>query len=562
MIYSCDFETTTQKDDCRVWSWGVCDVPYKNYWSGINIESFIEFISRDSATYYFHNLKFDASSILNYLLTHDYKWIKDKKEKEDKTFTTLISSTLVYYNITIYFKKGKNFVKASICDSKKLLNMSVDAIAKSLKLEYQKGEIDYNKERPIGYIPDENEQDYQKNDVIIVSKGLEFYLNQKLTKMTQGACALQDYKNILGKKNFERYFPMLGKELDKDIRKAYKGGWVWLNPKYKDKIIKESGYVIDYNSLYPSVMLKYPMPYSFPKYFDGKYIEDKNYPLYIQHIRCEFELKKGFVPTIQLKNNLSFIANEYLTSSNGEAPDLFLTNIDLEIFLKHYDIIEIEYINGWKFRQKTGLFKDYIEKWSQIKINSKKEGNYGMYMLSKIMMNSLYGKFATAPEGYSKKPYLKDGVLCHELLEKEDRKPLYIPVSVYITSYARRETITVAQTVYEQGKFIYSDTDSVHGLGEIPESVELDDAAFCKWKKEFNILYCKYLRQKCYVDYGTEVGSNKLERHIVVAGLPQTAKKCFSIKKFNFGRTYDGKLMPKQVKGGIILEETLFTIKK
>lgn len=48
------------------------------------------------------------------------------------------------------------------------------------------------------------------------------------------------------------------------------------------------------------------MPYGDPIYFEGQYKEDKIYDLYIQHISCEFELKKGKIPTIQLKNTPRF----------------------------------------------------------------------------------------------------------------------------------------------------------------------------------------------------------------------------------------------------------------
>lgn len=59
----------------------------------------------------------------------------------------------------------------------------------------------------------------------------------------------------------------------------------------------------------------------------------------------------------------------------------------------------------------------------------------------------------------------------------------------------------------------------------------------------------------------SEPNSNKLERNITVAGLPKSAKKSFTIKKFNLGSVYSGKLQPKQVKGGVILKTTDFTIK-
>ena len=83
---------------------------------------------------------------------------------------------------------------------------------------------------------------------------------------------------------------------------------------------------------------------------------------------CNFELKKNYIPTIQLKNNLSFIPNEYVTSSNGEDVTLCLTSVDMALFKEHYNIYNIEYHSGWKFKGTTGLFKEYIDYWNGVKV--------------------------------------------------------------------------------------------------------------------------------------------------------------------------------------------------
>ena len=97
---------------------------------------------------------------------------------------------------------------------------------------------------------------------------------------------------------------------------------------------------------------------------NGKYKEDKIYPLYIQMITCSFEIKKNKIPTIQIKNNKSFFkGNEYLESSQNEIVCLVLTNIDLKLFLEHYNVYDLEYIAGWKFKCINGIFTEYIDKW-------------------------------------------------------------------------------------------------------------------------------------------------------------------------------------------------------
>lgn len=105
------------------------------------------------------------------------------------------------------------------------------------------------------------------------------------------------------------------------------------------------------------------LPFGEPIFYEGKYKEDNIYNLYIQMITCSFEIKKNKIPTIQIKKNFNFKSNEYLESSQGENVCLVLTNIDLKLFLEHYNVKNLEYVSGWKFRSLNGIFKEYIDKW-------------------------------------------------------------------------------------------------------------------------------------------------------------------------------------------------------
>jgi hypothetical protein len=46
LTYSCDFETTTDPDDTRVWAWGAYEINSKEFEWGRNIESFFRFSRR------------------------------------------------------------------------------------------------------------------------------------------------------------------------------------------------------------------------------------------------------------------------------------------------------------------------------------------------------------------------------------------------------------------------------------------------------------------------------------------------------------------------------------
>lgn len=574
--FTADFETNVSETDCRVWAYALCEIGNTdNFIYGNNIEDFIKWCANKKENYvlYFHNLKFDGEYIFSYLLENGYACIKDKKERDDKTFTTLISDTGQFYSIEIFFetKNPKHINKVTIYDSLKILNFSVDMIAKDFNLPIRKLEIDYKQIREIGHILTDKEIDYIRNDVEIMARALKIMFDENLTKMTIGSDALNNYKEI--NKNFKKYFPILPYKIDKDIRKSYKGGFTYLNDCFKEKETG-AGIVLDVNSLYPSVMMYEKLPFGDPVFFNGRYEKDTLYPLYVQTISCIFDIKDGMIPTIQIKNNMSFLPNEYVKSSNGDIVTLTLTNIDLELFFEHYNVTELTYHSGWKFKAIKGLFSTYIDYWSQRKIQAKKDNNTALYRIAKLMLNSLYGKFGLNPDVRGKYPYLnEDGIVKYALYDAEIRDSIYIPVASFITSYARKKTITTSQIIkdysikkYKKDLYVYSDTDSIHCLfeddTELKDIIEIDDYKLGAWKEESKFKRGKYLRQKCYIELGFDEKMN-----VTVAGLPKKLGNLITFENFNVGFTTENidtdnkKLTYKHVKGGVMLVDTEFSIK-
>lgn len=294
--YSCDFETSTWLENkSYVWAWAICSID-NNYHIkyGNNINTFFEYIFqfKSSVKLYFHNLKFDGSFILNWLLNNGFEWVADKKEKAINKFTTLISDNGLWYNITIFIPVKKKLIQIEIIDSLKIIPFSVKDIAKAFNLPILKGEIDYNLERSENHIMTEEEKEYIKNDVEIVARALNVLFSEGMQGMTTAKNALDFYKNTIDKKRYSKLFPQLSFEIDSYIRQSYKGGFTYLNPKYAEKIIKD-GIVLDVNSLYPSRMYDELLPVGEPLYFQGKYIKNKSYLLYVQTIECIFEIKEG-----------------------------------------------------------------------------------------------------------------------------------------------------------------------------------------------------------------------------------------------------------------------------
>lgn len=574
-FYTCDFETTTNPDDCRVWAAGIYDIYGQTFTCGKDIHWLMDKLTEGgNCKAYFHNLKFDGSFIISWLLKNGYKHT-DEKKLRFKEFSTLISDKNQFYTIKVNYK-GKiiNFL-----DSLKIIPFSVKVIAKAFGLKIEKGEIDYHSERKPGHTITDEEYKYIKNDCQIVGDAIKTLFSQDLKAMTQGSNALKDFKKSLGG-NFDTIFPKLDNALDKDLRASYRGGFTYVNPNWQGKTIGY-GRVYDKNSMYPSHMKYSPMPYGAPVKYNGKYKEDKIYPLYIQKIRVIFDIKKNHIPTIQIKNGYGgFKPTEYVESSNDEEVILTLTNIDLELFKEQYTIHFIEYIEGWKFKAKTGIFDAYINKWYKIKEESTKNGNKGMRTLAKLMLNALYGKFATSTSVQSKIPYLEENIVKYKLTDAEEKDPVYLPVACYITAYSRAELIRLAQANYK--RFAYCDTDSLHFEGrEEPNGFEIDNYKLGAWSLETIFYKARFLRTKCYVEllpaglkkaskrYRPYLKLRKLNTklyqqrvlHVTVAGMPTACHKHVTLENFVFGAQYEGKLRFKTVENGAVLIDTPFNLK-
>lgn len=558
-----DFETSNsdiniKEKYTRVWLWDIYDHDKKTHYNGDDIETFFDVLfTYPSIIIYFHNLKFDGSFALNYLLSNGFKI---SNSHENMTISTLITDRLVWYTFTVYYCGCKYVFRDSM---KKIIGTIANA-AKAFDLPIMKGEIDYKLHRDKGYKPTEKELAYIHNDTEIMSDILEYYYANGMTSITNASDAMKAYKSIIGEKKYKHLYPILSKEIDDFIRASYKGGYCYLNPKFANKDLGVM-YTYDVKSMYPSVMAYADLPFGVPVHYDGAYEEDKLMPLFIQKIHVDCKLKEGHVPSIQSKSFMSIKLN-YLKNTDGMTIELTLTSLDLMNLFEDYDIYSIDFIEGYKFRSSKDLFREYVDFYYE-----KKETSKGaLKQLYKIFLNSLYGKFAMMTERSQAIPQILEGVNKYDRTELEEVDATYTAVASFITASARFKLLRAIRANLEN--FVYCDTDSIHLLKPIKERPEL----YTLGKKlgDFDlengtyspeglpiseIKRARYLGQKCYVlDMG-----NGLKKKI--AGAPDKVKEQIDWDNFHIGFTSDENEYPKMrmenVKGGVLLIPTTFTIK-
>lgn len=588
--FSADFETTVYRGQERTDVWAAASVEL--YTEDVHIfhtisELFDYFVSlKSNIIVYFHNLKFDGSFWLDFLLTEkkfkqayrkigeketDIEWLEDQR-MDNNTFKYAISFLGQWYNITI--KVGGYYIQ--IRDSLKLLPFSVERIGQSFGTKHKKQEMEYKGFRYPGCEITSKEKEYIGNDVLVVKEALEIMFDQGHKKMTIGSCCLHEYKQICKKSTmlqleYDEMFPNLYEmPIDKDqygfdnagdyIRSSYRGGWCYL-VKGKEGRIYHNGTTADVNSLYPSMMYSESgnyYPVGNPHFWKGNYIPpeaEREGRFYYVRVKTRFYLRGGKLPVIQIKNSYLYKSNEWLETSDlyddekdcyythykdaegnlkSTARILTLSVIDYKLIKEQYELVDFEILDGCWFYAEKGIFDEYIDKYREIKMNS--EG--AIRELAKLFLNNLYGKLAMSTDSSFKLAYLKpDGVIGFKPVREKDKKPGYIPAGAAVTSYARNFTIRAAQQNYhgaDKPGFIYADTDSIH-VDLSPEQIQgikVHKSAFCAWKLETCWDESVFLRQKTYVEHVTHKDLKPVDKPfnlIKCAGMPEKCKQLFDL---------------------------------
>jgi len=531
---------------------------------------------------YFHNLKFDGSFLVDYAVRNG-----------------ILKECLIDGNSGMwYFVKVQLDIVCEFRDTlKKFPQSSINDIARIFNIQGKTDKPDFEKYRPNNYKPTKEEIEYCKQDSHIIAVAMKHELDKGNTSLTLATDCFKDLKSRI---IYDKWYPRIDVKIDTWLRPALRGGYTYLKPEYKGIEINDI-WVHDENSEYPYVTSYKPLPYWLPFQVE----EPEPEQLYVVKFKSEFELRKGFVPTIELKYNFRYGHTEYVTESKGET-EICLTSVDYELFKKHYKLdyeIDNEYI---AFNSKVGICKPYVDYWYLEKVIAKLEKKDYEYWISKIRNNNSWGKLTTNPEHTNLIPYLdNDDAISYNRVNSVGN-PLYLPHGLFVTAWARWDLITEIQNNYDI--FIYGDTDSIHTLGkpkflkqtkdlfvdlELVEILEkygkmdkLDDYVLGAWKQEgwhdYKIFpRGKYLKSKMYLHADENyrpfrefenpltgklsdvrlTQDDLLRSEIKAVGMTDEIKEKITWDNFNVGSKFDGMLKKNSVKGGCLLRKTDYTIK-
>jgi len=281
------------------------------------------------------------------------------------------------------------------------------------------------------------------------------------------------------------------------VRQSYYGG---LTMNFKRGLFDKS-ISYDVNSLYPTVMCKpLPDPNSYKYYETGTLYNISKY-MGVSHVKVTAP-KNMYIPILPYKQNGKLIL------PTGTFSGVW-THAHLEYALNHGYIIH-EVYEQVIYRKTTTFLKSFIETLYRERQEYQKIGS-PLEKMSKLMMNSAYGKFAFNHKNCNQiiharqfKPeiHMKDGNLPIPLWNNTffavtydmEKPPRYVfsIFSSYITSYAQLHMQEYLQNPFIQKHVHYIDTDSLHlnvRTDKLPLSSTLGD--FKEETISENVLYIK-----------------------------------------------------------------------
>jgi hypothetical protein len=177
--------------------------------------------------------------------------------------------------------------------------------------------------------------------------------------------------------------PIILGEMYDFIKESYTGGHTDVYIPWGFNVL-----IYDVNSLYPYVMANLPMPVDNIKYFEGDItlIDPDAFGFF----ECEIITPKNLNrPLLQTKIKIN--NNNVTMAPLGKWKQIIFSE-ELNDYKKYGYKFKI--LRGYTFN-KSNIFEDYVNDLYSIKKNSSKNSSW--YLISKLLMNSLYGKFGMNP---------------------------------------------------------------------------------------------------------------------------------------------------------------------
>jgi len=486
----------------QTFRWGVYDIEAENWWNLVMVGVYdgkfyscfrsIEELLNHCLQNKYRGWRFFAHNGGRYDCNFIFDYLRETSPPDVHFRFYCAGSRVVSF--TVY--RGKNWVR--FCDSYQLLPSSQARLAESFGVEHQKGELDIYS------------VDYNRNDCLGLYEILETFFEETGTMAeTFAAHALK-----LWRKDFQQaalYKP--ARWIEDRIRESYAAGRV--------EIFHKTGEVAcyDVNSMFPWAMCQ-PVPIRYRGRTRGIDQPDTR----MAFLEAEVTYPDTYVPALPYRHGKLLFPVGSFTG--------IWTNWELQQAVE--DGASVSVTDGYLFDCET-IFEGYVNQWYQVK--RKAPQGDPMRIISKFLLNSLYGKFGQT----------RDKRIFELWKHQNDYAPLYdeegretgicykrveagsahlLPhISAAITSRSR---IRLLQALRKYDPY-YCDTDCIFTDVDLPIGTDLGD-----WSQDLPPASAEFFQAKLY-RHGEQWKSKGLSKATVkqlegyVRGSPYTFNRHGSV---------------------------------
>ncbi len=350
----------------------------------------------------------------------------------------------------------------TLCDSLRLMPYALSKIASAMNKQYQKlytGEYITHMEDMKKEVPEEY-YSYLKNDVLALQEALYLFWekiyriagNIGRLPMTLPSLSLRLFRKGLT----DAIIVPWNDDIKEFTRRAYTGGRVEC---YKPGLYNHVQ-VYDVNSMYPYCMANFPVPVS----ARSRWVTHFNMNS-LAFYEVTYDQDNTSIPPI-LRDEIS---KEFQYAGRG----VYHTQ-EIKLLRQYGGTVKVH--KGLEFQDTAILFKDFVSQWYGLRQEAKATADQALDFISKILLNSLYGKFGQRPVSkhlelatnekiakyvaQRKKVTVKGDFLLIE--EQNHVEHEFTAIAATITAMAR---VTLYHHILRFGSsYLYSDTDSVHTL--------------------------------------------------------------------------------------------------
>lgn len=368
---------------------------------------------------------------------------------------------------------------------------------------YKKDTIDYSimeaaaRVKPVNW---KRISEYLKSDCVYLYELITRFVDTYGVQITQASAAMNQWKKIS-----QRPLPRTDKEFYDVLSPYYYGGRVQC---FKSGVLDTKFSVYDINSAYPYAML-HEHPYSEDFTHVETYLPNADF----YRVRC---VSRGAFPLRGLGND-SYGGFGLRFPNDAERREYTVTSWEYRAALDTNTIKEVEVVESIAFTDHVN-FKEYINHFYTARLKAKADKDAAASLFTKLLMNSLYGKFASNPDNYRNYMLVPMDViaglesegwdfvgemgpwaLAEMRLAEEQQRYYNVATGASITGFVRA---MLWRAICAGRGVMYCDTDSIAVQRRGDASVLGD--ALGEWKLEGEFIRAGIAGKKLYIFKGAD----------------------------------------------------------